>query len=1326
MGLQAGLDNQVAGEDRDLTIGVAELEGDKSQDEVAARGVYENTLYAHHATTRQLAAQQSNSLLDLYQAAYAAADALWSVQNRDALEAFEEDVTGRQITAVTSLAGNDYTLETQSNLAAVTVAPNLSSGMTSLATAEGVALTDLGVDVHVAYSSAIVSGIALSADFSVEFAVLEKVYNDAVADSHVVWTASVANAEAAYFVSAKTPTDENARIAARAAADDIRAAAKRTAYVDNVGDVGDVCVEQAGLWGDVGVTLATEGSDAHLTFIGRENTAATNYVTALGGADSQLLSLVSQAEVTASVALASFGVATSSSIGAATLSLLSAWGTAFVTRATSVASAETDYHTGTTANEASRWTAYAAAVNTPLSGFQAAEAVAYAQWVLEMGGAYQDFATGNASAWVDQESQQRVVEIDQHVAQANNAVPFTQSTGNASRTLDVTNLSDLYDGVAAGVELENALTASLTAVDKEILIDYAMADKQFLIDLYAAQRDYQVAEALEETGANDDRKLAWADARLSRATSRADADLTWKQVAAPVISAYVINDATAMKGVATQLAANEVAYDLGVTAATVALRNQDSSALADFQTDSSVVQGDFMMAKAGARTDWWLAEYEASVVALAGFSVAMGTPWAQHKAEQAVARRDWWLAQEPLYLAWMDQTAGDDTAFETDCGDALVDRSAARGTADGAIYGTMATAESAQVVSGAEADRVYASTLAGAYPTYQQAVATADRAYDVAVAVAERALELGGCQGDYDAALASARAARAGAQRSAADVYATASIAAEGDWKVRLAEADLAYAQAVGAARVDFVEAYGAAELAYVTEVADARVTRVTNVATADATYFVQESASLEAALAARSLTHPSPWATHHVAQKAARADATAIVAPARAAHDIALAEATRELEIAQIEARIALDVALTDAEVADWVASAAAAVDRVVDEHDTYVALATLVGAGGVRQARAAAGEDQPDDTPPDLDPGLAADEAWDPADMEDYDTASDDAADPGSIHFCSMTQEDDGPQPEIPEGTNYIVRTWWYSAEDGGSICFNDRYFTSEKASTYISHSECHKVPIEGVPEPQSGHMYFELVKGEWIDGKAQEIEREPPLPYTNSVGTPELRENFNRIEGEVKAMAVEVALNAAEAAMYLTPGPEELAFTLFWEYAVGEDYWFVLVDGRRFLCKGGKLLTGKALEESASTLKRWSRQAGRTGERVAPDFLKHLPDASETALKKAGKSVAPNRGAFDLSQSVGAAKARPDILPSNARSLTGKSGVEEIFRRLDKYHGIDKNLASDRLHAIKKALGYAPDDDLLFDLTGNVFDPRTREWIGSLTQGGAKGGF
>jgi hypothetical protein len=61
-------------------------------------------------------------------------------------------------------------------------------------------------------------------------------------------------------------------------------------------------------------------------------------------------------------------------------------------------------------------------------------------------------------------------------------------------------------------------------------------------------------------------------------------------------------------------------------------------------------------------------------------------------------------------------------------------------------------------------------------------------------------------------------------------------------------------------------------------------------------------------------------------------------------------------------------------------------------------------------------------------------------------------------------------------------------------------------------------------------------------------------------------------------------------------------------------------------------------------------------------------------------------------------------------------------EVFRRVANFHGIDSVRASQRLHEIKKAAGRGPADDVLFDLTGNVYDPDTRQWLGSLTQGGA----
>lgn len=74
----------------------------------------------------------------------------------------------------------------------------------------------------------------------------------------------------------------------------------------------------------------------------------------------------------------------------------------------------------------------------------------------------------------------------------------------------------------------------------------------------------------------------------------------------------------------------------------------------------------------------------------------------------------------------------------------------------------------------------------------------------------------------------------------------------------------------------------------------------------------------------------------------------------------------------------------------------------------------------------------------------------------------------------------------------------------------------------------------------------------------------------------------------------------------------------------------------------------------------------------------------------------------------------------LPSNARST---SSFSEASQHLSKNHGIDPKLASERLHQIKQSTGRGGADNVIFDRTGGVYDPNTRLWLGSLTEGGAK---
>ena len=72
-------------------------------------------------------------------------------------------------------------------------------------------------------------------------------------------------------------------------------------------------------------------------------------------------------------------------------------------------------------------------------------------------------------------------------------------------------------------------------------------------------------------------------------------------------------------------------------------------------------------------------------------------------------------------------------------------------------------------------------------------------------------------------------------------------------------------------------------------------------------------------------------------------------------------------------------------------------------------------------------------------------------------------------------------------------------------------------------------------------------------------------------------------------------------------------------------------------------------------------------------------------------------------------------PKNLPKNARTTTDWS---EISRRLQKYHGVDVAKASERLHKIKAGLGMGGASNVVFDLTGNVYN-KLGEYIGSLTK-------
>jgi len=97
----------------------------------------------------------------------------------------------------------------------------------------------------------------------------------------------------------------------------------------------------------------------------------------------------------------------------------------------------------------------------------------------------------------------------------------------------------------------------------------------------------------------------------------------------------------------------------------------------------------------------------------------------------------------------------------------------------------------------------------------------------------------------------------------------------------------------------------------------------------------------------------------------------------------------------------------------------------------------------------------------------------------------------------------------------------------------------------------------------------------------------------------------------------------------------------------------------------------------------------------------------------------SCAPEGASMPATAPVQGAERPVPTIGTDARTVTDPG---EVYRRLEKYHGIDPNLASERLHQIKPETGHGASDNVIFDLSGNVYD-QSGNWLGSLTEGGSK---
>ncbi len=103
----------------------------------------------------------------------------------------------------------------------------------------------------------------------------------------------------------------------------------------------------------------------------------------------------------------------------------------------------------------------------------------------------------------------------------------------------------------------------------------------------------------------------------------------------------VDSQAGSMKGLGDDLAANAVVFENGAIADEVGFLETNAGAEADYSSDWATAESGFDTSSAATHSTFWKAENDDRVTALAGFTTALGTPWAQFKADLAVSQRNW-------------------------------------------------------------------------------------------------------------------------------------------------------------------------------------------------------------------------------------------------------------------------------------------------------------------------------------------------------------------------------------------------------------------------------------------------------------------------------------------------------------------------------------------------------------------------------------------------------------------------------------------------------------------------------------------------------------
>lgn len=125
-------------------------------------------------------------------------------------------------------------------------------------------------------------------------------------------------------------------------------------------------------------------------------------------------------------------------------------------------------------------------------------------------------------------------------------------------------------------------------------------------------------------------------------------------------------------------------------------------------------------------------------------------------------------------------------------------------------------------------------------------------------------------------------------------------------------------------------------------------------------------------------------------------------------------------------------------------------------------------------------------------------------------------------------------------------------------------------------------------------------------------------------------------------------------------------------------------------------------------------------------ASDLLGFLRDLLDPCLSNAEKTMSGVALAAGFIGPGGGYGEIDDVLRRipGRRHFKGPSGPADAFEHLREFHGLDPAEARNRLHRIKEGARLGAADDVIIGRTGDVYDARTGEHLGFLTDRGLGG--